>query len=222
MKKLTTIYKKMLNHEYVFETPAYADAINALTAIDREPDGINMLYQLAYSNHFAHTFALSYILENTSNDFLLSNRNDICQILKIAVAKKYFRANFYFCNVLIDLMQDSDDYQTYLNIINAPNEIEHNNAIYHLIYLNKKDFLILDGLSDYDFSVFDTNREIDKKRFTEAMAKSDWIYQKILLTSVFYQTGNKEFVYSLTDQTNPDLFDFVFFFPNHTPPAPFV
>ena len=214
MNPLIHTYQSMMANQYIFETEDYAHAINQLTQLYTEPDSIAMLSEMAQSQHFSHTFALAYILESTPQHFLLKHKQEIMPILKQAISKKYFRANFYLAEVLVPLLADSSDYTLFLSMIYAEHETEHNQAICQLLKLEKQDFMQLNQLSDYDFSIFYTTPLISPSWFVRQTECRDYRYQKIALTAAYRQCWDKQRVFALTNKRNPNLFDFVFFLPD--------
>lgn len=214
--ELTKISNDLINGQYVFETEEYSNAINSLIQIDVLPDAINILEQLANSNHFANIFAASFILENCTIDFIDKNKSSIYSIIKIISDKKYFRANFYIIKVLICILQEDKDYRLYLNFIYSDNEIESNQAISQLVYFDNKDLEILDTVSElYDFSIFwNVPDDVNKAWFSKITHNTSLTYKKIVSVAIYRKFLSKEFVFSLSDEKDPNLFDFIFFLPD--------
>ncbi|ULJ59718.1 hypothetical protein [Wielerella bovis] len=216
MSNIREIYNKMINNEYTFETDEYSNALNELINIYKEKDCFDLLLKMAHSDNFANTFAVSYILENFEKRFLSKNRDKAIQIFKTAINKKYYRANFYLCNSLIELIKNNDDEcALYLNMIDATNEIEQNNAIYNLLYVDKSIYTLLNKLSNYDFSIFYSHKiNISKAWFDIQIYNTNLTYQKIVLLFIYKNIKDKSFTYNVTDKNNPVIFDFVFFLPD--------
>ena len=74
-KKIDKHLIQVLLSEYEFNSDSYADLINNSISIEQSTDACYFLGEMSKSNDYAVIFALSFILEHASRDFMKENKN---------------------------------------------------------------------------------------------------------------------------------------------------
>ena len=210
--EIESLAKDLLAGKFTFETEDYSQAINKLVSIYEIDNALYYLKQMANSDDYSIIFALSFILEHCSKPFIDANKDEISQLTLQAINKGYFRANYYFLYSLVYFMSNDKEYLCFLDLLENQRFALQNDVLRHLYYLNNHRYVKLNSFSkNIDFSVFyNLPSKIDKQWFKQKTEGKSLLYQKIVATAVYKKIQDKKFVYSLTDMTDAELFDFIY------------
>lgn len=217
--EIEKLAKDLLAGKFGFETEEYSQAINKLVSIYKLDNALYYLRQMTDSNDYSIIFALSFILEHYSKPFINANKDEVSQLVLQAINKGYFRANNYFLYPLVYFMENDEEYLCFLDLLQTQRFTLQNDVLRHLYYLDNHKYKNLNQLSkQLNFSIFySLPNEIDKQWFEQQTKGKSLLYQKIVATAVYKKVKDKNFVYSLTDMTDAELFDFIYIWlPNET------
>lgn len=209
-------FYKITSNTYDFNSDLYSEALESLIFIYKINNPIELLESMSNSDDYSVVFALSYILENTSRDFMKNNKNTIADIIIKAIKKGYHRANFYFSESLLYVMNRDIDYLSYIELLIKSNNIfAQDTAITNTFRLPDEDWKIFNKVSkDVDFSYM-MNDFSDFNGYLSIKDKSHIVlYQKKIIAMAYYKKHqSKKDTYRLFGENNPELFDFIFFLP---------
>lgn len=207
---------QILSSEYEFNSDSYADLINNSINVEQSKDDFYLLGEMSKSNDYSVIFALSFILEHTSRDFMKKNKNKIADIIITAIKKDYFRANFYFAESLLYVMNRDIDYLAYVDLLIKSNNLTVQDiAITNTFKLPDRDWVIFSKASkDVDFYYMMD----DFSEFNNYVAIKDKshipLYQKKIVAMGYYKKyHSKKQTYNIFGENNPDIFDFIYFLP---------
>ncbi len=204
--------KDLLAGKFTFETEDYSQAINQLTSIYKLDNALYYLKQMADSDDYSITFALSFILEHYSKPFINANKDEVSQLTLQAISKGYLRANNYFLYPLTYFMEKDDEYLCFLDLLQNEQNTLQNDALRHLYRFDTYKYEKLNHLSkQIDFSLFySLPNKINKHWFEQQTKGKSLLYQKVVASAVYKTVKDKKFVHSLTDMTDAELFDFIY------------
>ena len=215
-KKIDKHLIQVLLSEYEFNSDSYADLINNSISIEQSTDACYFLGEMSKSNDYAVIFALSFILEHASRDFMKENKNKIADIIIEAIQKGYYRANFYFAESLLYVMSRDIDYLSYVELLIKSNNLTVQDiAITNIFRLSDEDWKIFNKVSkDVDFS----SMMNDFSEFNNYLLIKDKshipLYQKKIIAMGYYKKHHsKKESYHIFGENNPELFDFIYFLP---------
>lgn len=210
--EIESVAKDLLAGKFTFETEDYSQAINQLVSIYKLDNALYYLKQMANSNDYSITFALSFVLEHYSKPFINANRDEISQLTLQAISKGYLRANNYFLYPLTYFMENDDEYLCFLDLLQNEQNTLQNDALRHLYYFDTYKYEKLNHLSkQLDFSLFyNLPSKINKHWFEQQTKGKSLLYQKAVASAVYKTVKDKKFVHSLTDMTDAELFDFIY------------
>ena len=166
---------------------------------------------MSESNDFSIIFSLSYILENIPNSFIDEKREELSNIIIKAINKNYYRANFYLIEPLVYLMDNDIEYLCYLTLLESKYSMVQNKAISYLYSFDTERYEKLNTLSSLDFEIFkNIPSNLNMVWFSNITQDLPGFYQKIVVTAIYKEIKDKKFIYSLSDETNPELFDYIY------------
>lgn len=209
-------FEKIISNQYEFNSDKYSELLETLIFIDCINNPIECLEFMSKSDDYSVIFALSYILEHTSRDFMKENQNKIADIIIKAIKKGYDRANFYFSESLLYVMDRDIDYISYIDLLIESDSIPVQDiALTHLFRLELKDLIIFEKLSQnlnfsYMLEGFD-----DFKSYLSINDKSgvSITQKKIVAMSYYKKYNSKRDTYNLFGEKNQYIFDFIYFLP---------
>lgn len=204
--------KDLLAGKFTFETEDYSQAINQLTSIYKLDNALYYLKQMADSDDYSITFALSFILEHYSKPFVNANKDEVSQLTLQAISKGYLRANNYFLYPLTYFMEKDEEYLCFLDLLQNEQNTLQNDVLRHLYYFDTHKYEKLNHLSkQLDFSLFySLPNKINKHWFEQQTKGKSLLYQKVVASAVYKTVKDKKLVHSLTDMTDAELFDFIY------------
>lgn len=210
--EIENLAKDLLAGKFTFETEDYSQAINQLISIYKLDNALYYLKQMADSDDYSITFALSFVLEHYSKPFINANRDEISQLTLQAISKGYLRANNYFLYPLTYFMENDDEYLCFLDLLQNEQNTLQNDALRYLYYFDTHKYEKLNHLSkQLDFSLFySLPSKINKHWFEQQTKGKSLLYQKVVASAVYKTVKDKKFVHSLTDMTDAELFDFIY------------
>lgn len=210
--ELENLAKNVIAGNFTFETEDYSQAINKLVSIYKLDNALYYLKQMADSDDYSIIYALSFILEHHSKSFIDANKDEVSQLTLKAINKGYFRANYYFLYPLVYFMENDEEYLCLLGLLKTQRYNLQNDVLTHLYYFDAYKYEKLDRLSEpLDFSIFSNlPNKIDNQWFEQQIKGKSLLYKKIVATAVYKKVKNKRYVHSLTDMTDPELFDFIY------------
>lgn len=210
--EIENLAKDLLAGKFIFETEDYGKVINQLISIYKLDNALYYLKQMADSNDYSITFALSFILEHYSKPFINANRDEVSQLTLQAISKGYLRANNYFLYPLTYFMKNDDEYLCFLDLLQNEQNTLQNDVLKHLYYFDTHKYEKLNHLSkQLDFSLFyNLPNKINKHWFEQQTKGKSLLYQKVVASAVYKTVKDKKFVHSLTDMTDAELFDFIY------------
>ncbi|SJN41522.1 hypothetical protein [Psychrobacter sp. JB385] len=210
--EIENLAKDLLAGKFIFETEDYGKVINQLISIYKLDNALYYLKQMADSNDYSITFALSFILEHYSKPFINANRDEVSQLTLQAISKGYLRANNYFLYPLTYFMKNDDEYLCFLDLLQNEQNTLQNDVLKHLYYFDTHKYEKLNHLSkQLDFSLFyNLPNKINKHWFEQQTKGKSLLYHKVVASAVYKTVEDKKFVHSLTDMTDAELFDFIY------------
>ena len=209
--QIENLAKLLLDGCYVFETEQFNDVLEKLIGIYKIKNSIYYLEKMSESNDFSIIFSLSYILENIPNSFIDEKREELSNIIIKAINKNYYRANFYLIEPLVYLMDNDIEYLCYLTLLESKYSMVQNKAISYLYYFDTERYEKLNTLSSLDFEIFkNIPSNLNMVWFSNITQDLPGFYQKIVVTAIYKEIKDKKFIYSLSDETNPELFDYIY------------
>ncbi|MDH2274439.1 hypothetical protein [Moraxella porci] len=213
-KEIDKNLAKILSSEYEFNSDSYANLINDSINIEQSSNVHYFLNEMSKSNDYAVIFALSFILEHASRDFMKENKNKIADIIIRAIQKGYDRANFYFAESLLYVMDRDIDYILYIELLVKSESVSVQDiALTHIFRLNENDLIKFDILSkdlDFYYMLDDFENYLSMKN----KSSISMIQKKIIAMSYHKKHNNKTDAYKLFGENNQYLFDFIYFLPN--------
>lgn len=210
-------FEKIVSNQYEFNSDKYSELLEILIFIDRIDNSIECLEFMSNSNDYSVIFALSYILEHTSRDFMKENKTKIADIIIKAIKKGYDRANFYFAESLLYVMDRDIDYISYIEIlVKSESVLVQDIALTHIFRLKSDDLIKFNNLSqELDFNyMMDNCNDFDNYLSMKNKSKISMIQKKIVAMSYYKKHNNKTDAYKLFGENNQYLFDFIYFLPN--------
>ena len=209
--QIENLAKLLLDGCYVFETEQFNDVLEKLIGIYKIKNSIYYLEKMSESNDFSIIFSLSYILENIPNSFIDEKREELSNIIIKAINKNYYRANFYLIEPLVYLMDNDIEYLCYLTLLESKYSMVQNKAISYLYSFDTERYENLNTLSSLDFEIFkNIPSNLNMVWFSNITQDLPGFYQKIVVTAIYKEIKDKKFIYSLSDETNPELFDYIY------------
>lgn len=209
--QIENLAKLLLDGCYVFETEQFNDVLEKLIGIYKIKNSIYYLEKMSESNDFSIIFSLSYILENIPNSFIDEKREELSNIIIKAINKNYYRANFYLIEPLVYLMDNDIEYLCYLTLLESKYSMVQNKAISYLYSFDTERYEKLNTLSSLDFEIFkNIPSNLNMVWFSNITQDLPGFYQKIVVTAIYKEIKDKKFIYSLSDETNPELFDYIY------------
>ena len=209
--QIENLAKLLLDGCYVFETEQFNDVLEKLIGIYKIKNSIYYLEKMSESNDFSIIFSLSYILENIPNSFIDEKREELSNIIIKAINKNYYRANFYLIEPLVYLMDNDIEYLCYLTLLESKYSMVQNKAISYLYSFDTERYEKLNTLSSLDFEIFkNIPSNLNMVWFSNITQDLPGFYQKIVVTAIYKEIKDKKFIYSLSDEINPELFDYIY------------
>ena len=168
---------------------------------------------MSNSNDFTVISALAFILPIiASNEFMLDKySSEIRSSLRRGLEKNYFRANCDFCESILYMEYERDDYINYIKMINSKNQLEQDSAIRNLLYVDNNVINELNKYSiEYDFSIFNKGKWYKNNSLLKDVLCKSITYKKIAITSIFRQENNKKLISSIFHDNYAELFDYIY------------
>lgn len=210
------LYRRLMDAEVEFNSDEYGVLINTIN-IEECVNPIDKLTEMSESSDYTVTMALAFILqESIGIEFRQRHVYELRLIIRKAMARNYFRANFTLSEVIFWLPFEEQDYLNYLQLIQSKESLLQNKAIENLCYLSAKQIKILANFSkEYDFSLFTGCGLIGsftKTWFLNQVQGKSLIYKKIILAALYNRGLKKSELYEMSGGSDPDIFEFVFMY----------
>lgn len=209
-------FEKIISNQYEFNSDMYSELLEILIFIDNIDNSIYYLEIMSKSDNYSVIFALSYILENASRDFMKENKNKIADIIIRAIQKGYDRANFYFAENLLYVMDRDIDYILYIELLVKSESVSVQDiALTHIFRLDENDLIKFDILSkDLDFYyMLDDFDDFENYLSIGDKSNISIIQKKIVAMSYYKKYHNKQKSYDIFGEKNAQIFDFIHFLP---------
>lgn len=210
-------FEKIVSKQYEFNSDKYSELLEILIFIDCINNPIECLDFMSDSDDYSVIFALSYILEHVSRDFMKENKAKIADIIIKSIKKGYDRANFYFAESLLYVMDRDIDYISYIEIlVKSKSVLVQDIALTHIFRLRNDDLVRFDNLSqELDFNyMMDDCDDFDNYLSMKNKSSISMAQKKIVAMSYYKKYNSKTDAYKLFGENNQYLFDFIYFLPN--------
>ena len=108
-------------------------------------------------------------------------------------------------------MDNDIEYLCYLTLLESKYSMVQNKAISYLYSFDTERYEKLNTLSSLDFEIFkNIPSNLNMVWFSNITQDLPGFYQKIVVTAIYKEIKDKKFIYSLSDETNPELFDYIY------------
>lgn len=216
LKNLTLdeIIENIILGKYPYYSDEYGQAVNRVYCLNNLTNPIETAQKMADSQNFTVLCALAFIISETHSNDLLLWHNELRPIIRQVLSQKCYRAHFDLIDTLGFFIQNNiaekADYLAYLDLIQSDNYIIQFQAISGLRDWCDDNWQTLALYSDLDFaSISRLPENIQAEWFEKITKNQPFVYSLIVLTAIYRQYHDKDWIIGLCDTKNPYLFDFL-------------